>query len=203
LSKIALQYGLRDYNTIYQHPQNADFRRRRPDPNIIFPGDRIFIPPTREKHHEGRAGQGHRFVVRATTRELKIAMEDFAGKRVAGAAYELVIEGVTYTGTTTGDGLVVQRIRVDAEEGTLQVGTDLWPLKIGHLNPMENAADDGVSGMQARLRNLGYNPGPVDGVLGPRTTAAIRAFQRDNAPLVVDGICGPRTRAKLREKHGC
>ena len=34
--------------------------------------------------------------------------------------------------------------------------------------------------MQQRLADLGYDPGPVDGVVGARTRAAIRAFQKDN-----------------------
>ncbi len=50
--------------------------------------------------------------------------------------------------------------------------------------------------LQRRLEELGYGPGPIDGIFGPRTEAAVRAFQRD-AGLVADGIVGPRTRAAL------
>lgn len=45
---------------------------------------------------------------------------------------------------------------------------------------------------QAALKKLGYNPGPADGVEGPRTRAAVSAFQRDAAlpetGLVTDEI---------------
>lgn len=34
--------------------------------------------------------------------------------------------------------------------------------------------------MQRALARLGYQPGPVDGVVGPRTTAALRQFQACN-----------------------
>ncbi len=34
--------------------------------------------------------------------------------------------------------------------------------------------------MQVVLTRLGYEPGPTDGVVGPLTREAIRAFQRDN-----------------------
>jgi peptidoglycan hydrolase-like protein with peptidoglycan-binding domain len=43
------------------------------------------------------------------------------------------------------------------------------------------AAVDGgsnlVRNVQGELIELGYRPGPVDGVVGPRTRAAIRAFE--------------------------
>ena len=41
--------------------------------------------------------------------------------------------------------------------------------------------------VQRELSRLGYRPGPIDGISGPLTRAAIRAFQRDNG-LAVDGI---------------
>lgn len=43
-----------------------------------------------------------------------------------------------------------------------------------------------VRAIQRRLRALGYRPGPVDGVAGPRTREAIRAYQRD-VGLAADG----------------
>ena len=50
--------------------------------------------------------------------------------------------------------------------------------------------------IQSRLKALSYDPGPIDGVRGRRTIAAIKAFQRDRG-LVVDGIVGPNTRRAL------
>ena len=43
-----------------------------------------------------------------------------------------------------------------------------------------------VKQIQARLILVGYDPGPVDGMMGPRTRTAIRAFQQDRG-LRVDG----------------
>ena len=37
-----------------------------------------------------------------------------------------------------------------------------------------------VAGTQSGLKRMGYDPGPVDGILGPRTRAAIRAYQKDH-----------------------
>ncbi len=53
-----------------------------------------------------------------------------------------------------------------------------------------------VRGYQARLAELGFDPGPIDGICGPKTIAAVRAFQAARG-LVVDGIVGPQTVAAL------
>lgn len=49
-------------------------------------------------------------------------------------------------------------------------------------------------------RNLkyykGYYTGSIDGVVGPKTKAAVKAFQKDNG-LVVDGVYGSKTNVKL------
>jgi len=49
---------------------------------------------------------------------------------------------------------------------------------------------------QRRLIALGFNPGPADGKNGPRTKAAVKAFQ-EKYGLVVDGIVGPQTSTAL------
>ena len=53
-----------------------------------------------------------------------------------------------------------------------------------------------VRALQRRLRALGNRPGPVDGLYGPLTEAAVEGLQRDSG-LSVDGIVGPRTRRVL------
>jgi len=46
--------------------------------------------------------------------------------------------------------------------------------------------------IQSLLNRIGYNAGQVDGIFGPRTQAAVMAFQSNNA-LVPDGIVGVAT----------
>ena len=43
-----------------------------------------------------------------------------------------------------------------------------------------------VSNLQSQLAARGYDPGPIDGVMGERTRQAIRAYQRDKQ-MPVDG----------------
>jgi uncharacterized protein (TIGR02594 family) len=53
-----------------------------------------------------------------------------------------------------------------------------------------------VSEIQRALKAQGFDPGPIDGIRGRATIAAIRAFQAHNG-LEVDGIAGPQTLKKL------
>ena len=45
-------------------------------------------------------------------------------------------------------------------------------------SPSEPLATADVRDVQARLRALGFNPGPVDGAAGPQTTAAVKQYQQ-------------------------
>lgn len=53
-----------------------------------------------------------------------------------------------------------------------------------------------IRNLQDFLRARGYDPGPTDGIHGPRTDAAIRRYQKDRN-LTVDGIAGPETMTSL------
>ncbi|QUM89442.1 hypothetical protein HWV03_11850 [Moritella sp. 36] len=44
LTLIARRFGFRNYQTIYDHELNSEFKKSRPNPNIIHPGDEIIIP---------------------------------------------------------------------------------------------------------------------------------------------------------------
>lgn len=53
-----------------------------------------------------------------------------------------------------------------------------------------------MKAVQQALAKAGFSPGPVDGIFGARTRAALLIFQRARG-LVMDGVIGPRTLAKL------
>lgn len=51
--------------------------------------------------------------------------------------------------------------------------------------------------VQKALARAGYYKGELDGISGPMTREATRAFQEANG-LKIDGVCGPLTWEKLR-----
>lgn len=58
--------------------------------------------------------------------------------------------------------------------------------------PKVKCAGDVVAWVQTRLKEMGLDPGEVDGLYGAKTEKAVRAFQTKNN-LVVDGIAGYNT----------
>jgi peptidoglycan hydrolase-like protein with peptidoglycan-binding domain len=55
---------------------------------------------------------------------------------------------------------------------------------------------DRVKALQRALRSLGWRPGPVDGLFGPRTQEAVMRLQRA-AGVVADGVVGRQTRQAI------
>jgi len=204
LSSIAKQFGFADWRRIYDDPQNAAFRKLRPNPNLIFPGDRLVVPD-REPKEVGRATNArHTFRTKGAQKtRVRLKLKDADDEAFAGRKYRLVIDGATFDGSTDGAGMIEHDIAADASDGTLTLFLDndtskpgiVWSLKVGHLDPVEEA-----SGVQARLRNLGYACGKIDGVVGPLTQAAIAAFQLRQG-LAVTGVVDAATRSRLRQLH--
>jgi len=204
LSSITEQFGFHDWHTIYDHPNNADFRAKRPDPNIIYPGDELFIPDLELRQEDGRAtDRKHSFVASVPSTYLNLKLQDAAQRPLSNVPYKLLLSSLEMTGNSDGQGWLRQRIPASAEFGTLL----LWPesadpaailslqVLLGHLDPLDTA-----SGVKARLNNLGYLCGAVNDEKDAAYDAAVRQFQQE-CGLVVDGIVGPKTRAKLKANH--
>src|SRR5690606_4846607 len=62
--------------------------------------------------------------------------------------------------------------------------------------PRQAESDETARLVQIRLNALGYDAGPPDGAIGPRTRRAIAAFQADRG-LPADGVPGRSTLAAL------
>jgi peptidoglycan hydrolase-like protein with peptidoglycan-binding domain len=65
--------------------------------------------------------------------------------------------------------------------------------KFGYLDLEE------MEGVQKALAKLGFDPGKIDGLDGPNTQRAVRAFQA-HATIKIDGIVGNETRKALAEE---
>ena len=212
LAKIAHQHGFSDFTTIWDHSQNAGLKKKRSNPNILFPGDTVFIPDHEIREESKPTEKRHRFVAKRKTLMLRLVLRDLEENAIQGAECELSVAGETFALTTDGQGQIEVVIPPTADDAKLKVKetTVLFPrdvaVKIGHQHPV-----DEVSGQERRLRNLGYmsgvpttSPANADEEAERKSLlqSAIEEFQCDHG-LTVDGKCGPNTQAKLKEVHGC
>ncbi len=196
LSRIAAQYGFLDYNTIWNHSGNAALKEKRKSPHILYPGDRLVIPDKQVKAYSRATGKKHVFQVKKKKLAVRIKLQDASGRPIAQEKCGVAVETDEGQLTTNAEGLMKRGIPPTAENAQLRLGVYEAPVKIGHLDPV-----DEISGQVARLNNLGYRAGPLDGSDKDRLVSAVEEFQCDHE-LKLDGICGPRTRAKLKEMHG-
>jgi len=77
------------------------------------------------------------------------------------------------------------------------VGNNTWTALDGAQKTPHSTLRSGNTGAEVKqlqqiLSNLGYNPGPIDGIFGPKTDSAVRAFQAAHK-IVVDGIVDNNT----------
>jgi peptidoglycan hydrolase-like protein with peptidoglycan-binding domain len=67
-------------------------------------------------------------------------------------------------------------------------------------NLQKGSTDPAVRDLQEALKALGYNPGPIDGVFGATTEAAVKAFQQARS-ITADGIVGKVTWINIDEAN--
>jgi hypothetical protein len=126
LASIASSCGLH-WRTIYDHPLNAELRRTRPNPNLLYPGDEIVIPDREEKQIERPTDQRHTFVASALTTRLRIRLQDRDGKPFADARYLLKIGTNEKESRTDADGMIEEYVRADVSRADLHAWLRLSP----------------------------------------------------------------------------
>jgi hypothetical protein len=199
LSSIAKRYGFQSWKTIYDHPSNAEFKKKRKNPNVIHPGDQLVIPDKEQKEVDIATAKLHTFKVALPKAKVRVVLKDGKGKAFADKKYILSAGGQEIEGQTGGDGLVDQQVDADLGEADLTLFLDdttkiKWRLHLGHLDPV-----DAQTGVHARLRNLGFDPGPDGGPIDA-LIAALKRFQARHG-LTVNGDLDDPTKSKLHDLH--
>lgn len=195
LATIAAQHGY-SWQTIYNAPENAALRRRRPNPNVLYPGDVVEIPERRPVEARIATGRQHTFKVPREKWVLRLRLRDHDHEPIGGVEWTLVMDGIDepLEGTTGDDGLIAVALPAHARRARLTAMGQTHALDIGGLDPISR-----VTGIQQRLTRLGYHPGAADGIVGPKTRAAIMAFQESQDDIRDTGRLDDATRHRLQE----
>lgn len=197
LASIAHDYGLA-VDTIWDDASNRDLRQKRRTPTVLLEGDVVTIPDITPKVIAASSGQSHTIKIRREKTMLRVKIQS-NGKPVANEAYDLTLDGEEApSGSTNGEGLVEAEISPLASEAIISFAKrgETHVIRLGHLDPVETPR-----GLQARLQQLGFYRGPVDGQDRPALTTAIGTFQKANG-LEVTGASDDPTRTALVKAYG-
>ncbi len=202
LMSLAHQTGL-FWETIWNHPSNAQLKASRKGPNLVLPGDIVTIPDKSPQGISAATDARHRFVRRGVPSQLRLrfanAGDDSPRK---GVPFVVSVDGHFARGTTDEDGCVVCAVSPSARQGDITlnpgaVNEEVFEIQLRHMDP-----EDSVTGLQARLQNLSFYGGPIDGEPSDALREAIRSFQTFHK-LTESGEADAATRAAVVKAHGC
>lgn len=194
INSIAFEKGFSP-DTLWNHPDNKQLKDLRKDPAVLLPGDIVTIPDKKIKEVSKPPEKLHKFKRKGVPKFLRVRLMELE-KPLANWPCKIWIDDQESDGKTDGDGWLKHPIPPNAKEAVLRFDGAEYRFDLGHLDPIET-----TSGLQGRLKALGFFDGAVDGVANEETAAAIKAFQRANG-LKVSGEADQATRDKLKQKAG-
>ncbi len=178
------------WKTVWNHPENADLRQKRKSPNVLHPGDSVFVPDRQVPVYQKPVDATHKFTVTVEKAQLRLQLLDRNHKPRPNLPYTLVIDGKTVKGTTDSQGNLAHPMAGNAQKAKLTVVdqgvSEEYPLQLGGVDPVTEP-----SGVRQRLKNLGFSG-----------DNGLRLFQmKYNLP--VTGNADQATMDKLSSIHGC
>ncbi len=158
------------------------------------------MPDLRLKDESAGTENKHRFKRKGVPSKLCLVLKR-NGKPRAHLPYLLDVDGQRFSGQTNAQGRLEHPLIPNAKQAQLLIRETGKPeetivLQLGHLDPIEE-----VSGVQARLKNLGFYGGEVNGQLDKETTEAIVAFQKTSG-LPETGRIDQQLRDNLQMEFG-
>lgn len=175
IGSIAEQFGF-FWESIWNHSDNSELSRVRADPMVLLAGDRVTVPEIQPKEDSIATEKRHRFRRRGIPAMLRLRFLDEDEPRANVRCVVTIDAQPPQALKTDGAGVLEMAIAPDARKGTIQVGDVdeeiVYEIRLGYLAPHES-----IKGVQQRLRNLGVLDAEPDGVFGPSTADAVRAFR--------------------------
>lgn len=198
LARLADRYGF-DAEAVWSDDRNRALRELRADPDVLCPGDVLWIPEESEERLPLSLGQPNTFVAEVDeitlTLTLQMGSEPFRNER-----YEIEGPATPPKERTDKDGKLTFTVPADVDELRLFLPDRnlIVPVRIGHLDPPGT-----ISGARGRLVNLGYYGSGYEDADRDDPEAfhlALLAFQRDHG-IEPPGRLDARTANALKAAH--
>ena len=196
ISSIAFKYGFFP-DTIWNDSKNSKLKQDRKDPNVLLPGDEVYIRDKEEKEESCASEERHSFRRKGVPEIFNIQFKINDEPR-ANEAYVIDIDGELSEGQTDENGIAEIWIPPNAKKGKISFRDtgEEYELELGELDPITE-----ISGVQQRLQNMGFYEGPIDGKMSEELEQAIRIIQERN-DLEPTGKLDETTRDMIQEEHG-
>jgi hypothetical protein len=199
LAKLAFVLGF-DADEVWNDPKNADLKTLRPNPNILAPGDILYVPE--KKPDDGlpiEKGADNNYSAPVPKVEVVLVFRSDDQPLANEPCEVLGLDGADPS--TDADGKLTLKIPVTIRQVSVHfTGPDLtYDIRVGDMDP--HTEDSGV---KKRLANLGFFPQTSrrnpdideDEMLG----AALSLFQKANG-LEPTGKIDDATRKALIDGH--
>lgn len=198
LAKLADRLGF-DAKEVWDDERNRALRELREDPNVLCPGDVLWIPEEGEERLPLSLGASNAFVAEVEeitlTLTLAVGKEPFRKER-----YEIQGPAEPAKERTDQNGKLTLTVPADVDELRIFLPdrNAIIPVRIGHLDPPQT-----ISGARGRLVNLGYYGYAYTDEHRDDPDAfqiALSAFQRDHG-IRPSGTLDPTTAKALKAAH--
>jgi len=193
LPSIGRDKGFLRWQTIWNFKGNADLRKLRGTAHILLPGDEVSIPSKLSREAEVPGGTAE-YVVQTAAEVLRVRFAGVTSTEAHPVTYKATpdtggaIEGILPDNRKLEIDLPPDTTKVHVELSRKEDGADAqggdgdasgeekpfisYDFTVGGLDPASE-----VSGVQARLLNLGFYTGGITGNLDDDTRAAISHFR--------------------------
>jgi N-acetylmuramoyl-L-alanine amidase len=207
ISSIAAQYGFSNYKTLWDDPNNADLKKLRENPNVLLPGDQVFIPDRATRTESIPADARSSFVLEVKPLKLRVKLLDLSDDpidRIGKATTRAGPQDVSPQGH-------IYEADIDTLDTDVTLDFTSDPplsvhLAVGSLDPVKEQ-----TGQRERLNNLAYFAGFSQQIDPQQFQWAVEEFQCDHKKtdgLKVDGNIdestsnGSKTQKALEKEHG-
>jgi len=199
LAKLAFVRGF-DADEVWNDPKNQALRDLRKNPNILHPGDVLYLPAATQQWLPLQKGTTNQYTAKVPRVTVRLGFKNEEGP-MANEPY--VVEGLVprQEGSTDGGGMLTLRVPLHVREVSVVLTKhDVeYPVRIGDMDPIDEA-----SGLRKRLQHLGYRVDDSERSEDEAMEAdgrAIATFQRAQG-MVPTGDLDDATKAALVDAHG-